>query len=116
MTQRGLCSRREADTFIERGWVYVDGQRVTLLGAKVHPHQSIELDRRARAQQKCAVTIVLNKPIGFVSGQPEKGYPPAISLINAGSRFKGDRSKRQFNPTDLRRLAPAGRLDIDSSG
>jgi len=62
------------------------------------------------------VTVLLNKPIGFVSGQAEQGYRPAITLIGAQSHFKGDLSPLRFTPTQLKGLAPAGRLDIDSTG
>ncbi len=41
MAQRGLCSRREADVFIKHGWVYVDGEKITVLGTKVYPGQRI---------------------------------------------------------------------------
>jgi 23S rRNA pseudouridine2604 synthase len=116
MAQQGLCSRREADSYIERGWVYVDGQRVVTLGTKVYPDQVIKLDTRAQATQALAATILLNKPVGFVSGQAEKGYVAAVSLVRRSTRFKGDHSKRRFRNDDLKGLAPAGRLDIDSSG
>ena len=62
------------------------------------------------------VTILLNKPIGYVSGQAEQGYKPAITLVNAESRFQGDKSPQRFSPAQLKGLAPAGRLDIDSTG
>lgn len=116
MSAKDLCSRREADAFIERGWVYVDGARVTTLGTKVYPHQCITLDERARNRRDQAVTILLNKPIAIVSGQPEKGYSPAISVITQQNRFMGDRTRRRFRPEHLKGLAPAGRLDIDSQG
>lgn len=116
MAQQGICSRREADVFIERGWVYVDGEQVSVLGTKIDPAQSITLDERAVAEQSGAVTILLNKPVGYVSGQPEKGYKAAVSIISRASRFKGDDSPIQFKPDHLRGLAPAGRLDIDSQG
>jgi 23S rRNA pseudouridine2604 synthase len=116
MSQRGLCSRREADNYIERGWVFVDGDRITELGTKIYPVQEITLDKEAQSQQLAQVTILLNKPVGYVSGQPEPGYQPAISLVNQGTRFPGDHTPQRFNPMHLRGLAPAGRLDIDSSG
>lgn len=116
MAERGICSRREADRFIELGMVYVDGEPVTILGTKVAPDCIITLDEQAVAEQTRLVTILLNKPIGYVSGQPEKGYLPAVSLITAKSRFKGDHSPQRFKPEQLRGLAPAGRLDIDSQG
>jgi 23S rRNA pseudouridine2604 synthase len=116
MAQRGLCSRREADRYIERGLVFVDGVRITELGTKISPDAKVELSQEGLARQQTQVTILLNKPVGYVSGQPEDGYKPAASLINASSRWKEDRSPRRFNPTQLKGLEPAGRLDIDSNG
>lgn len=116
MTDQGLCSRREADAFIERGWVYVDGKRIRTLGTKIFPSQVITLNKQARAWQTQTVTILLNKPVGYVSGQAEKGYRSAASLINKENRFRGDSSSQQFRAAHLKSLAPAGRLDIDSAG
>ena len=116
MSEQGLCSRREADSYIEQGWVFVDGGRITELGTKIYPTQKIKLDKAAQAQQLGQVTILLNKPIGFVSGQPEPGYQPAVTLINQESRFQESPSSLRFSPTHLKGLAPAGRLDIDSQG
>lgn len=116
MSEQGLCSRREADAYIERGWVFVDGERVTQLGARIDPAQKISLHRAAQTHQQRRVTILLNKPIGYVSAQAERGYRPAVSLICAESRFDGDRSPQRFCASQLQGLAPAGRLDIDSQG
>ncbi len=116
MARRGLCSRREADAFIVRGWVHVDGRKVDQLGTKILPDQEITLDPAARAASDELVTILLHKPVGYVSGQPEKGYEPAVVLIRPENRWAGDRSPRVFRPDHLRGLAPAGRLDIDSHG
>lgn len=116
MADRGLCSRREADHFIERGWVFVDGQRVSTLGIKVHPDQKIALDNRAVTHLRQAVTFLLNKPIGYVSAQPEKGYPAAVSLLRKENQYSKDTSRHRFDPRHCRGLAPAGRLDIDSQG
>jgi 23S rRNA pseudouridine2604 synthase len=74
------------------------------------------LDKAAQVSQSARVTILLNKPIGYVSGQAERGHKPAVSLIAAASRFAGDRSSERFSPAHLKGLAPAGRLDIDSQG
>ena len=49
MAERGLCSRREADSYIERGWVKVDGVVVTL-GERALPTQEITLERSAAAR------------------------------------------------------------------
>lgn len=116
MSEQGLCSRREADSYIARGWVLVDGVRITELGTRILPSQKITLDKSAEAKQGARVTILLNKPIGFVSSQAEKGYKPAVSLICAESRYRDDKSKHSFSPAHLMGLAPAGRLDIDSLG
>lgn len=116
MSERGLCSRREADSYIERGWVKVDGVVVSELGAKAYPDQVITLERAAQAQQTSRVTILINKPIGYVSGQAEKGYTPAVALIDARSRDANDRSPLRFSRAHLQGLAVAGRLDIDSQG
>jgi 23S rRNA pseudouridine2604 synthase len=116
MAELGLCSRREADEWIEKGWVRVDGVRVDKLGSKVLAHQRITIERQAKSQQDARVTILLNKPIGYVSGQAEQGYKPAVTLLSAASRWKEDRTAYAFHPRQLRGLAPAGRLDIDSTG
>ncbi|MCC4117392.1 pseudouridine synthase [Aromatoleum toluclasticum] len=115
MAERGLCSRREADEFIERGWVLVDGQCVSELGSRIDPDAEITLAPQASRRQSQRVTILLHKPVGYVSGQPEPGYEPAVSLIGAGNQF--DRETAQpFDFSHLKGLAPAGRLDIDSTG
>ncbi|MCP2040322.1 23S rRNA pseudouridine2604 synthase [Neisseria sp. HSC-16F19] len=115
MAQLGLCSRREADSYIEQGWVKVNGQ-TAVLGQKVLPGDRIDLDRRAHRQQAERVTILLHKPVGYVSGQPEKDYAAAVSLITEANHWSGDDSGIAFKPEHLRGLAPAGRLDIDSVG
>lgn len=116
MAELGLCSRREADEYIARGWVKVDGVVVDVLGSKVGPDARITLDKQAQASQQQLATILLNKPVGYVSGQAEEGYQPAAALIKAPSQWDGDASGRRFSRTMLRGLAPAGRLDIDSTG
>ena len=116
MAELGLCSRREADEYIEKGWVRVDGRVVSELGARVKPEQAIELDRRGQTAQDRRVTILLNKPVGYVSGQAEDGYEPASVLITAENRWAEDPSETRFLNTHHRGLAPAGRLDIDSIG
>jgi 23S rRNA pseudouridine2604 synthase len=115
MAQLGLCSRREADEWILRGWVRVNGQPATV-GLQVGDDDRIEVDRRARGQQSTQVTILINKPIGYVSGQAEDGHEPAIALVDARTQWQGDVSGRRFQPAHRKGLAPAGRLDIDSVG
>lgn len=112
---QGLCSRREADRYIERGWVFVDGRQVTELGSRAAPTARVTLAQEASQTQARQVTILLHKPVGFVSGQPEPGREPAASLVTRANqqRAPGDPA---FDPRHLRGLAPAGRLDIDSTG
>ncbi|MDF0604255.1 rRNA pseudouridine synthase [Neisseriaceae bacterium TC5R-5] len=115
MAELGLCSRREADSYIEQGWVKVDGE-VAVLGQKVLPQQQIDVDKKAQDAQAARVTILLNKPMGYVSGQAEDGYEPAVVLVKPENHWSEDTSRRRFIPAHLRGLAPAGRLDIDSVG
>ncbi|GBG15139.1 23S rRNA pseudouridine2604 synthase [Novimethylophilus kurashikiensis] len=116
MSEQGLCSRREADAYIERGWVYVDGERISELGTKIFPSQKITLDKAAKSNQQSRVTILLHKPVGYVSGQAEQGYKPAAVLFTADNRWQEDTAPQRFNPMQAKGLAPAGRLDIDSTG
>jgi 23S rRNA pseudouridine2604 synthase len=115
MAELGLCSRREADDWIAKGWVRVDGQPA-VMGLQVGPEARIEVDAQAKGQQQRQVTILLHKPIGYVSGQAEDGHQPAVVLVQERTHWKGDAARLRFAPQQLRGLAPAGRLDIDSTG
>ena len=116
MSALGLASRREADEWIERGWVKVDGT-VAILGLKVLPHQKITIDQKATSQQARRVTVILNKPVGYVSGQAEDGYQPAVVLVTPENQWRNPGSKNApARRQELLGLAPAGRLDIDSTG
>ena len=116
MGELGLCSRREAERWITSGWVKVDGVVVDTLGTRVSPGAHIEIDEAAREHQSGQVTILLHKPVGYVSGQAEDGYEPAIVLVRPENRWSADPSPLQFQREHLRSLVPAGRLDIDSTG
>jgi len=116
LSELGLCSRREAEAWIENGWVTVDGQIVATLGVRVPRDARIEIDPAATRQQGEQVTILLNKPVGYVSGQAEDGHLPASVLIRPENRWAEDGAPIRFQPAHLRGLAPAGRLDIDSTG
>ena len=116
MSELGIASRREADEWIARGWVRVDGRVVAELGSRVLPSQHITIDARARNAQAQLVTVLLNKPVGYVSGQAEDGYQPARVLVTPDRQWREDSSGIRFVPQHLRSLVPAGRLDIDSVG
>ncbi len=115
LAELGLCSRREADDWIAHGWVYVNGA-LAEMGVKVTPQDKVTVERAAQRHQDARVTILLNKPMGYVSGQAEDGHTPAVALINPRTHWREDPSGMRFTPPHLRGLAPAGRLDIDSVG
>ncbi|MFN7905453.1 MAG: pseudouridine synthase [Pseudobdellovibrionaceae bacterium] len=134
MSEKGMCSRREADEFIQMGLVYVDGEKITQLGTKVPPGSKVTLAPEAQKIQKDFITIMINKPIGFVSAQAEKDYKPAITLLTKENEFKSDPkitrtssndrinirkpafAMKKIDPQTLEGLAVIGRLDIDSTG
>ena len=121
MAELGLCSRREADEWITNGWVKVDGVIIDTLGTRINPDAEIIISGYAKEHQSESVTIILHKPVGFVSGQAEDGYEPAIVLIHPDNEWLDDPELNEYNQKEfqrgfLRNLAPAGRLDIDSTG
>ena len=115
ISELGIASRREADAWIDKGWVRVNGETATL-GMKVTPSDRIQISSKAKAEQQKRVTILLNKPVGYVSGQAEDGYEPAKVLVTAQNHWARDDSGFRFYPSQLNHLVPAGRLDIDSVG
>ena len=121
MAERGLCSRREADEWIINGWVKVDGVILDTLGTRIKPDAEIIISGYAHEQQAEQVTILLHKPVGYVSGQAEDGYEPAIVLVHPDNEWLDDPELNQHHAKEFQRgflhgLAPAGRLDIDSTG
>ena len=126
LAERGFCSRREADLYISQGLVLVDGKVVTELGTRAHPSQTVSLAQGAQLQQSQRITVILNKPVGYVShADDDKAYPEAVTLITPenewleGPATPGTGASRAAPPSprlNTRGLAPAGRLDIDSTG
>lgn len=120
LADRGLCSRREADQYIEQGLVLLDGQPVTQLGTRAYPQQTVSLAQGAQRQQAQRVTVILHKPIGYVShADDDNAYPPAVSLITPDRRWTEPKAPPPLQGPgriQTRGLAPAGRLDIDSTG
>ena len=115
MAELGLASRREADDWIGKGWVKVNGV-VAEMGMQVTPDVKIEIDKQATGAQSKQVTVLINKPLGLVSGQAEDGHEPAITLVQPQNRWAEDNARFFFPPSQLKSLVPAGRLDIDSTG
>ncbi|MEL7109360.1 MAG: pseudouridine synthase [Pseudomonadota bacterium] len=111
MAELGLCSRREAEALIEAGGVFVDEEKVERPGHKIEPGQTLKLAERAQRAIASKFTAVLNKPVDYVSAQPEEGQIPAVRLLKTASATDGARG-----PAKHASLAPLGRLDQDSHG
>lgn len=122
MALRGLCSRREADEYIQKGLVRVNGKTVTTLGIRVSDDAEISLARSAQHLQSRQITVLLHKPVGYVSGyasgpdREDKRYPSAASLIVEANHYRRDKTRKAPTARQRAQLAPAGRLDIDSHG
>jgi 23S rRNA pseudouridine2604 synthase len=112
LAQSGVCSRREAEDLITRGLVFIDGARVDDVGRKIAPGQTLVLNDAAAGQLQASLTVVLNKPLGVVSSQPEGEQVPAVRLLTPGAL----RGESPAIPDRNSRLAPLGRLDQDSHG
>ncbi len=111
LADRGLCSRREAEALIQKGWVRVNGEVLKELGYKVKKGDKVEVDEKAQEHLSQKLTVIIHKPLGFVSAQAEDDYKPAITLVTP-ENFDGKRAPRVF----YKGFAPVGRLDIDSTG
>lgn len=109
--QTGVCSRREADTLIANGLVSIDGETISDAGRKIQPGETLTLNDTAQAALASGMTLVLHKPVGYVSGQPDPGKIPAVRLLNKPNRIgEGEIPARDAS------LPPIGRLDEDSRG
>ena len=112
LAQSGVCSRREAEAFIEQGLVFIDGQRIEDPGHKIAPGQTLTLAEEAREALDTLLTVALHKPIGFVSGQPEADQTPAVRLVKRDTLW----GEAPAHAPARAKLAPVGRLDQDSRG
>ena len=110
--QTGVCSRREAETLIKRGLIVIDGQTLTAPGHKILPGETLTLKLDAQESLQSKLTLVVNKPVGYVSSQPERDQIPAARLITAAN-LHGPSSAIPHHKTVF---APLGRLDKDSRG
>lgn len=102
LSQQGICSRREADRFIEQGLISINGEVVTELGTKVDPEKDeVTVDDQLIQRQEELIYIMLNKPKGYVtSAKPTKMEPKVVmELIDLEER-----------------VYPVGRLDKDTTG
>jgi 23S rRNA pseudouridine2604 synthase len=112
LAQSGVCSRREAESLIAQGLVSIDGLAVSDAGRKIEPGQTLALADAATGALQGALTVVLHKPVGVVSAQPEPGQVPAVRLLTRETLV----GQSGVIPGREMRLAPVGRLDMDSRG
>jgi len=97
----GVCSRREADTYIAAGNVTVNGKPITEMGYKVKRTDEVRFDGRLLNPEKKEY-ILLNKPKNFITTtRDEKGRRTVMELISNASKA---------------RLVPVGRLDRNTTG
>jgi 23S rRNA pseudouridine2604 synthase len=109
LASEGVCSRREAEELIGKGLVRIDGARVEEPGRKIERGQTLEV---ASADERPKISVVINKPVGFVSAQPEGDQVPAARLLTRANLV----GAAETMPTSRTSLAPLGRLDQDSHG
>ena len=112
LARSGVCSRREADALIAQGLVTIDGRAVTDAGHRIETGQTLTLADAAAARLDRALTVVLHKPVGIVSAQPEAGQVPAVRLLTRAALV----GESPLIPDRDTRLAPVGRLDLESRG
>lgn len=96
LSDMGVCSRREADRFVEQKRVMVDGEFATL-GQKIHPGQEVLVDRKPIRPVQKKVLLAYHKPKGVVCSTKEKDN--IVDYLNYPIR-----------------IYPIGRLDKDSTG
>ena len=106
------CSRREAEQYIEGGWVRVDGQVVEMPQFKVLDHR-IELDPKARLEPALPVTMLLHKPPGY--GWDGEGKP-ASALLQPANHWKADRSGIRLLQRHLAQQLCVTPLETGASG
>ena len=100
LSNAGICSRREADTFIEAGTVKVNGKIITQLGYKVSPGDKVQFGDNAVKKEK-TVYILLNKPKGYITTtDDERDRATVLDLVQGVEE----------------RIYPIGRLDRNTSG
>ncbi len=102
LAQAGVCSRRAAEELIRQGRVSVDGVRVTEMGLKVDAdRQRITVNGKPLKPTEKKITLLLNKPQGYVTTMSD---PQGRPIVSALVKEVGER------------LFPVGRLDLDTEG
>ena len=112
LAQSGVCSRREAEGLIAQGLVSIDGETVSDPGRKILPGQTLVLADQAERKLESQMSILLHKPRGIVSAHPEPGQTPAVRLLTRPALWGPSAPV----PVADSKLAPVGRLDMESRG
>lgn len=101
ISNSGICSRREADTYIEHGSVTINGKLVTEMGYKVQPNDEVRFDGTLISMEKKRY-IILNKPKNYITTmEDDRGRKTVMELINNATK---------------ERIYPVGRLDRNTTG
>lgn len=106
------CSRREAEQYIEGGWVRVDGVVVEEPQFMVEA-QTVEIEPNAKLAPLEAVTLVLHKPVGYDAGV---GSNPASALVTPATRSPDDASGVRPLKRHMTRLTSPLPLPTNASG
>lgn len=101
----GYCSRRQADEYIERGSVKING-KIAKLGQKVEQGDNVEIGKSIKKIAKSLEYFIINKPKGVVSHNPKEGEKDAEMI------FK----KTPLGENFSEKVFPIGRLDKNSEG
>jgi 23S rRNA pseudouridine2604 synthase len=113
------CSRREAEQYIEGGWVRVNGQVVEEPMARVIDHR-VEIDPHANLMALTDVTLLLHKPPGFdamaAPGEAGKRIKPAHQLLVPANHWGQDLSGLRPLKRHLTKLTPCVPLESGASG
>jgi 23S rRNA pseudouridine2604 synthase len=113
------CSRREAEQYIEGGWVSVNGLVVEEPMFRVSTHK-VEIDRDANLMELQPVTLILHKPPGFdtmaTPGEANARIKPAQQLLNTASHSKDDACGTRLLKRHFTQLTAAVTLETGASG
>ncbi|KAL8432919.1 hypothetical protein Efla_006720 [Eimeria flavescens] len=123
LASRGLCSRGEGDEFFSLGLVLLNGRRLERFEAYLHPDAPLQLAPRAERLMEQKLTILLHKPMHFLTCQTDHklpdgagGKPLGKSLLSPENHWGPSDGRAVLDLRKTRKLVAAGRLDAESSG